>query len=119
MNSQATRKPAHGPSVRAVYVYIPPADGKRFAGCPIPVAVEDDEIRVAARDEGAADALVMGQPGGRDAHGMEGLLEREPLVGAPVVEDGGDDAGPRLELLHRCVGAVREEGAGVEQRAEG
>src|SRR2546423_11034181 len=82
------------------------------------VAVEHDEVGVATGYERATDALVVRQPGGRDADRMERLLERESLVVAPVVEDSRDHAGPRLELLHRRVGAVRKERAGVEERAE-
>ena len=82
------------------------------------VAVEHDEVGVAAGDERPAHALVVREPGGRDAHRVERLLEREALILAPVVEDGGDDAGPRLELLDRRVGAVREQRARLEERAE-
>src|SRR5437016_6198048 len=49
---------------------------------------------------------------------MQRLLEGEPLVLAPMVEDCGHHAGPWLELLHRRVRAVREECPRVEKRAE-
>ena len=48
MNSQATRKPAHGPSERAAYVYMPPADGTSFASCPIAVAAQRQAISASA-----------------------------------------------------------------------
>ena len=50
------------------------------------VAVEHDQVGVAAGNERPANAFVVRQPGGSDADGVQRLLEREPLVGAPVVE---------------------------------
>src|SRR4051812_3594044 len=70
------------------------------------VSIEDDEIGVAAGDERAADAFVVREPGGRDARRMQRLIERQPLVLAPVPLDGGEDSGPRIELLDGRVGAV-------------
>ena len=55
---------------------------------------------------------------------MQRLLERHRLLGPPGralverAEDAGADARPRVELLDRRVGAVRDERAGLDQRAE-
>ena len=54
MNSQATRKPAHGPSPRAAYVYMPPADGNSFASCPIAVAAQMQAISASPTESGSA-----------------------------------------------------------------
>src|SRR3954453_3117385 len=54
MKSQATRNPAQGPSERAAYVYMPPAEGKSFASCPIAVAAQMQAIRASPTDSGRA-----------------------------------------------------------------
>src|SRR5207253_2312280 len=88
------------------------------------VAVEDDEIGEVAGEELAAPVLVAGEPRRRAAGRVERLLERQGLLGVPggpVVgraQDAGADPGPRVELLDRRVGAVRDDGAGVDQGAE-
>jgi hypothetical protein len=54
MNSHATRNPAPGPSDRAAYVYIPPADGYSFASWPIAVAAQMHAISASPTDSGSA-----------------------------------------------------------------
>src|SRR5690349_24295892 len=54
MKSQATRKPAHGPSVLPAYVYMPPADGNSFASCPIAVAAQMHAISARPTESGSA-----------------------------------------------------------------
>src|SRR5919199_5779383 len=54
MKSHATRKPAHWPSERPAYVYIPPADGNSFASCPIAVAAQMHAISASATESGSA-----------------------------------------------------------------
>ena len=54
MKSHATRKPAQGPSERAAYVYIPPADGKCLASCPIAVAAQIHAISASPTESGSA-----------------------------------------------------------------
>ena len=54
MKSHATRKPAHGPSERAAYVYMPPADGNSFASCPIAVAAQMHAISASPTESGSA-----------------------------------------------------------------
>ncbi len=54
MNSHATRKPAVGPSERAAYVYMPPADGNCFASCPIAVAAQMQATRASNTESGSA-----------------------------------------------------------------
>src|SRR6478672_1395940 len=54
MKSQATRKPAHGPSDLPAYVYNPPADGNRFASCPIAVAAQMHAISARPTESGSA-----------------------------------------------------------------
>src|SRR6185436_1585072 len=69
--------------------------------------------------------LVAGEPGGVDGGRREGLLECESLLGMPRVaavdraQDARADAGPGVQLLDRCVGAVCQEGARVPERAVG
>src|SRR5205814_1784923 len=92
------------------------AELRRLAG--ERVAVEHDEVGVPAGEERPAGALVVRQPGGRDAHRVERLLKGQALVVAPVVENRREDACPRLELLDRGVRAVCEYGARVEERTE-
>ena len=56
---------------------------------------------------------------------VERLVDRQRLLGVPgglLVDrapDAGADAGERVELLDRRVGAVRDDGARVDQRAVG
>ena len=45
------------------------------------VAVEHDQVGVEAGQEPAAPVLVAGEPGGREAGGVERLLDREPCSG--------------------------------------
>ena len=54
MNSQATKKPEPGPSERAAYVYMPPADGKCLASCPIAVAAQMQATSASRTDSGSA-----------------------------------------------------------------
>src|SRR5580765_5886766 len=54
MKSHATRKPDHGPSERAAYVYMPPADGNSLASWPIAVAAQMHAISASATDSGSA-----------------------------------------------------------------
>src|SRR5580765_8830658 len=54
MKSHATRKPDHGPSERAAYVYMPPADGNSLASWPIAVAAQMHAIRASPTDSGSA-----------------------------------------------------------------
>src|SRR5438270_12173472 len=54
MKSQATRKPAHGPSDLPAYVYMPPADGNSFASCPIAVAAQMHAISARPTESGSA-----------------------------------------------------------------
>ena len=89
------------------------------------VAVEHDEVGEVAGEELAAPALVAGEPGGGDAGRVQGLLDGDRLLGVPglALVEGASDAGPdaeeRVELLDRGVGAVGDDGARVDQRAEG
>ncbi len=54
MKSHATRKPGPSPRLRATYVYMPPADGKSFASCPIAVAAQMQAISASPTDSGSA-----------------------------------------------------------------
>jgi hypothetical protein len=54
MKSHATRKPVHGPSERAAYLYIPPADEKRLASWPIAVAAQTHAISASPTESGSA-----------------------------------------------------------------
>src|SRR5919204_1832446 len=54
MKSHATRKPAQGPSERAAYVYMPPADGNSFASWPIAVAAQTQAISARPTESGSA-----------------------------------------------------------------
>ena len=103
MNSHATRKPAPGPSERAAYVYMPPADGKRLASWPIAVAAQMQAISASATDSGSAcreyghrdvDRV---RDRGRRRHVRDRLeqdLRQADRVLAQVVEAGWDAADP-------------------------
>src|SRR4051812_24818328 len=83
------------------------------------VAVEHDEIGEAAGDERASHAFVVREPRGRDADCIHGVGDGKLFALPPVVERRREDAGPRVELLDRRVGAVGEERTRPEERAEG
>src|SRR6476620_2058089 len=86
------------------------------------VAVEDDEVGEVAGQELAAAMLVAREPGGVDGGRLESFAEGESLLGMPGVaavdraQNACAGAGPGVELLDRCVGAVCEERAGVPER---
>src|SRR5487761_1745720 len=80
------------------------------------IPVEDDEVGGAAGEERPARPFVVREPAGRDAGGVQRLVERQPLVLAPVALHRRDDTGPGVELLDRRVRAVREQRARMEKR---
>ncbi len=88
------------------------------------VAVEHDEVGRASRDECSARALVVREPGRRDARRVQRLLQRHRFLRPPrrtVVDraqHSGEDSGPRVELLDRCVGTVDDDRAGLDERAK-
>ena len=89
------------------------------------VAVEDDEVGEQAGNQPSAPALVAGEERRCDARRVQRLLDRQRLLGTPGrplvdrPQHPGGDPGDRVELLDRGIGAVRDQRAGVEQRAEG
>ena len=88
------------------------------------IAIEHDEVGEVPGQELPAPALVAGQPRGRDDRRVQRLLHRDRLLGSPRgplverAEDPGADPGPRIELLDRRVGAVGDDGAGLDERPE-
>src|SRR5580765_1672147 len=85
---------------------------------------EDDDVREVTRQQLAAAALVAAEPRRGDARRFERLLHRKCLLVVPrraVVDrpqNAGANAGERIELLDRRVRSVRDDGAGLPQRAE-
>src|SRR5690348_4318041 len=93
MKSQATRKPAHGPSVLPAYVYMPPADGNSFASCPIAVAAQMHAISARPTDSGSACC----------ACGTEMKIEyATAAAGAMCVIDWKRTCGSPIECSRRC-----------------
>jgi hypothetical protein len=68
--------------------------------------------------------LVAGQPVRGDARCVEGFLDRHRLLRMPRLalveraQDSGPDAEQGVELLDRRIRSVRDDGAGLEQRAK-
>src|SRR4051794_14794289 len=77
---------------------------------------ENDQVREEAGQQLAAAPLVVGQPCGRHARRLQRLIERHRLLFAPF--EATADARQRIELFHRRVGAVRNDGAALPQRAK-
>src|SRR5437763_7999076 len=77
---------------------------------------EHDEVRQEAGQQLAAAPLVVGQPGRRDAGRLQRLFERHRFLGAPI--EPAADAREGIELLDRRVGAVRDDGATLPERAK-
>src|SRR5581483_6444207 len=93
MKSHATRKPAHGPSDLAAYVYMPPADGNSFASCPIAVAAQMHAISASATESGSACC----------ACGTEMKIEyATAAAGAMCVIDWNSTCGRPIECSRRC-----------------
>src|SRR5579884_458135 len=93
MKSQATRNPAQGPSVRAVYVYMPPADGKCFASWPIAVAAQMHAMSASPTESGSACC----------ATGTEMKIEyATAAAGAMCVIDWNRTCGRPIECSRRC-----------------
>src|SRR5438477_427652 len=89
------------------------------------VAGEHDEVGVVARKQLAAAPLVTCEPGRIDRRGLKSLLDCQRLLRVPrgplveCAQDSSADAGERVEFLDRRIGAVRDEGTRVPERAKG
>src|SRR5947199_7069972 len=93
MKSQATRKPAHGPSDLPAYVYMPPADGNSFASCPIAVAAQMHAISARPTESGSACCDC----------GTEMKIEyATAAAGAMCVIDWNRTCGSPIECSRRC-----------------
>ena len=87
------------------------------------VAVEHDEVGGVAGQELSARALVAREPGRSERRCREGLVDRHRLLRVPGgsrvdrAPHPGADPGERVELFDGRVGAVGDDGSGVDQRA--
>jgi hypothetical protein len=85
---------------------------------------EHDEVGEIARQELPAPPLVTREPGRVHRARNERLFHRQALIRMPRrsfvdrAEDSGSDSSERVELLDRCIGAVRDDGTRVPEGAE-